>query len=178
MVSEKGELLLRELQALFEVDNLLGDSRQVVVVPAGSAYRQYLDLFAYICQPRRPFKRVERMAFYCRGRIEREIPLIRHVVDDADFSRLHAEELKGSVEPTARELGALIERSLDTGIRQAGQLQKVFLLTAPSDPQTVQLEQPILNDATDANGRTTAWVMMQRYASLSPRSKPRDGPQS
>jgi len=35
LVSEKEELL-RELQALFEEDNLVGDPRQVVVVPAGT----------------------------------------------------------------------------------------------------------------------------------------------
>ena len=86
LVSEKEELLLRELQALFEVDNLLGDPRGVVVVPAGNAYREYLELSAYICQPRRAFKPVERMAFYCRGKIEREIPLVRHVVDEVEFT--------------------------------------------------------------------------------------------
>jgi hypothetical protein len=67
LVSEKEELLLRELQALFEEDNLLGDPRQVVVVPARNAYREYLEYGAYVCQPRRHFKPVERMAFYCRG---------------------------------------------------------------------------------------------------------------
>jgi hypothetical protein len=43
---------------------------------------------------------------------------------------------------------------------------KVFLLTGAGDPETVILERPIRNDATDASGRTTAWVQMQRYASL------------
>jgi len=167
LVSEKEQLLLRELQALFEVDNLLGDPRQVVVVPAGHAYRQYLDLSAYMCQPGRPFKHVERMAFYCRGRIEREIPEIRHVIDNVDFSREHADELKASGDPIDQELGALIDLALDSGARPPGQLEKVFLLTDPDGPQTVRLEQPIVNDAVDKSGRTTAWVMMQRYASLS-----------
>jgi hypothetical protein len=71
-----------ELQALFEEDNLLGDPRQVVVVPARDAYPEYLEYGAYVCQPRRSFKPVERMAFYCRGQIEREIPLIRHVMEE------------------------------------------------------------------------------------------------
>jgi hypothetical protein len=53
-----------------------------VVVPARNAYPEYLEYGAYVCQPRRPFKPVERMAFYCRGQIEREIPLIRHVMEE------------------------------------------------------------------------------------------------
>jgi hypothetical protein len=166
LVSEKEELLLRELQALFEADNLLGDPRQVVVVPAANAYRQYLDLSAYMCQPRRPFKHVERIAFYCRGRIEREVPLIRHVVDDVEFSREHAEELRASRNPFGPEIAGLIERALDTGVRPAGHLEKVFLLSGPDDPETVHLNEPIVNDAVDKRGQTTAWVMMQRYASL------------
>ena len=157
---------MRELQALFEVENLLGDPRQVVVVPAGSAYREYLDHAAYICQPRRPFKAVERMAFYCRGRIEREIPKIRHVVDEVEFSTSHVQDLRASDDPMAAGLATLIEQLLEAGPRQEGELFKVFLLTRPDDADTVRLEQPIINDTMDASGRTTAWVMMQRYASL------------
>jgi hypothetical protein len=166
LVSEKEELLLRELQTLFEVDNLLGDPRQVVVVPARSAYGDYLQLSAYLCQPRRPFKRVERVAFYRRGQIEREVPLVRHVADEVLFTREHAAELRASAVPFAAELGALIERTLDAGIRPEGQLEKVFLLSAPDDPETVRLEAPVVNDLTDHNGRPTAWTMMQRYVAL------------
>ena len=167
LVSEKEELLLRELQALFEVDNLLGDPRGVVVVPAGNAYREYLELSAYICQPRRAFKPVERMAFYCRGKIEREIPLVRHVVDEVEFTREDAERLRSSRDPLDVEVADLVVRALDERRKPEGTLSKVFLLSGPDDPETVRLEASIANDATDANGRTTAWVMMQRYASLS-----------
>jgi hypothetical protein len=166
LVSEKEELLLRELQALFEEDNLLGDPRQVVVVPARNAYREYLEHGAYVCQPRRPFKPVERMAFYCRGQIEREIPLIRRVMDEVEFSRENADVLRASGEATGGETAALIERLLGAGTRQEGEVYKVFLLTRSGDPETVILERPIRNDATDATGRTSAWVQMQRYASL------------
>lgn len=166
LVSEKEELLLRELQALFEEDNLLGDPRQVVVVPAGKAYREYLQYGAYVCQPRRPFKPVERMAFYCRGQIEREIPMIRHVMDEVEFSQENADVLRASGEATAGETAELIERLLEAGPRQEGDVHKVFLLTGHGDPETVILERPIRNDATDASGRTTAWVQMQRYASI------------
>jgi len=167
LVSEKEELLLRELQALFEDDNLLGDPRQVVVVPARSAYPEYLDYHAYVCQPRRPFKAVERMAFYRRGQIEREMPLIRRVMDEVEFSSEHADELRSSSDPLNQEVADLIGRLLESSPRQEGEPYKVFLLTPPGDAGTLLLEQPIANDATDSNGRTTAWVQMQRYASIS-----------
>jgi hypothetical protein len=166
LVSVKEELLLRELQTLFEVDNLLGDPRQVVVVPARSAYGDYLQLSAYLCQPRRPFKRVERIAFYRRGQIEVDVPLVRHVADEVLVTREHAVELRASAAPFGAERGELIERTLDAGIRPDGGLEKVFLLTGPSDPETIRLGAPVLNDLTDHNGRPTAWTMMQRYVSI------------
>jgi hypothetical protein len=165
LVSEK-EALLRELQALFEEDNLLGDPRQVVVVPARDAYPEYLEYGAYVCQPRRSFRPVERMAFYCRGQIEREIPLIRHVLDEVEFSRENADVLRTSGKSAARETAELIERLLEAGPRQEGEFFKVFLLTGAGDPETVILERLIRNDATDASGRTIAWVRNQRYTSL------------
>lgn len=165
LVSEKEELLLRELQALFEVDNLLGDPRQVVVVPAGNAYADYQKVSAYLCQPGRPFKPVERLAFYCRGQIEREVPMIRHIADEIVFSPEQAEALRATNAPFCVEIADLIERSVELGIRPAGSLEKVFLLSGPDDPATMKLDQPIHNDATDANGRNVAWVMMQRYVS-------------
>ena len=67
----------------------------------------------------------------------------------------------------------VVTRTLASGSRQSGLRQKVFLLTPPDDPLTVRLDQPIPNDAIDANGRPTAWVMMQRYASLSDLRKAR-----
>jgi len=166
LVSDKEELLLRELQALFEEDNLLGDPRQVVVVPARTAYGEYLEYGAYVCQPRRSFKPVERMAFYRHGQIEREIPAIRHVDNEVEFSRQNATDLQARDDAISHEIAKLIERMIETGPRPEGAAFKVFLLTRPDDPSTIILDGPILNDATDSNGRTAAWVQMQRYASL------------
>lgn len=166
LVSEKEELLLRELQALFEEDNLLGDPRQVVIVPAANAYLEYVQHGAYVCQPRRFFRPVERMAFYRRGRIEREIPQIRAVRDEVEFSEENIDRLRASGEPIDREIGDLIDILLKAGPRQPGELFKVFLLTPADDPATVTLEQPIANDTSDATGRARPWVQMQRYAAL------------
>ncbi len=166
LVSELERLLLRELQALFEVDGLLGDPRQVLVVPAASAYGHYLQLSAYMCQPGRPFKPVERLAFYCRGKIEREVPRIRHIADHVAFTDETVATLRASGGTLDAELADLVERAVLAAVRPAGALEKVFLLTPPGDPETMTLDQPIVNDTIDQNGRPTAWVMMQRYTSL------------
>ena len=166
LVSEKEELLLRELQALFEADDLLGDRREVVVVPAARAYAEYLDTSAYVCQPRRPFKTVDRMAFYCRGKIEREVPGVKHVFDEVELTQEHAAQLEGTGTPTSVQLARVIRKTLERETRLHGDISKVFLLTAPDESDTVRLVEPIANDATDGNGRTTAWVMMQRYVTL------------
>jgi hypothetical protein len=107
------------------------------------------------------------MASYRRGRIEAEIPLIRHVSDHVEFSPQNAAEVRASGEPNPEEVADLVERLLEVGPRKEGQLFKVFLLTRRDDPGTAILGEAIPNDAVDANGRTTAWVQLQRYASLS-----------
>ena len=92
---------------------------------------------------------------------------MRHVVDEVEFTREDAERLRSSRDPLDVEVADLVVRALDERRKPEGTLSKVFLLSGPDDPETVRLEASIANDATDANGRTTAWVMMQRYASLS-----------
>ena len=49
IVTEQARFLLRELQALLEIDGLL-DIENVVVVAAREAYPEYLERAAYVCQ--------------------------------------------------------------------------------------------------------------------------------
>ena len=166
LVSEKEELLLRELQALFEVDNLLGDPRGVVVVPAGRAHREYLDprpTSASRVGPSSPSSGWPSTA--ADGSSARS----RACGTSSTRSSSPGPTLNAAVvrDPLDAEVADLIERALDERRKSEGTLSKVFLLSGPDDPETERLEAPIANDATDANGRTTAWVMMQRYASLS-----------
>ncbi len=49
MVSEREQFLLRELQRLFEEDELLAPAEDTVVVAARNAYPEYLRLSAYLC---------------------------------------------------------------------------------------------------------------------------------
>ena len=69
VVSEREEFLLRELQDMLAAENLLGSNKDVVVVPARFAWVEYKKYHAYICQPERNFRKVNRMAFYSERKI-------------------------------------------------------------------------------------------------------------
>src|SRR5438128_2154107 len=84
-VSEQTRYLLRELQALFIEDGLLA-RREVVIVAARTAYPEYLEYRAYVCQPDRTFADAERMAFYATGAIKPEGPKMRYVVPQVPFT--------------------------------------------------------------------------------------------
>jgi hypothetical protein len=55
LIGEQTRFLLAELVALFEADGLLTND-DVVVVAARSAWQEYLDYSAYVCQPDRSFR--------------------------------------------------------------------------------------------------------------------------
>jgi hypothetical protein len=135
--------------------------RDVLVVAARVAYREYLTYHAYVCQPGRSFREVERMGFYRNGHIEPEFPVIRAIEDHIPFTLEHAATLRTTESAVNREIAALIERMLDDGVRSDIEVLKVFLLTPPGDPQTVTLAQGINHDSA---GRGSAWTMGQRYA--------------
>ncbi len=87
VVGEHAVFLLRELQALFVEDGLLDPGADVVVVPARSAYPEYLEHFAYVCQPRRTLKPgLTHLAFYVDRTIKELVPAIRYVEHEVVFS--------------------------------------------------------------------------------------------
>lgn len=157
VVSEREEFLLRELQAMLLNEELVSTANDVVVVAARDALPEYLRYHAYICQPLRAFQPVQRMAFYTQGQIDPHVPKILAVHERVELT---AENYDG-------ELGTLIQRLLDeTPRRVKGQANKVIFLSAPDSPDTVVLANPVLNDLTTKNGRTSAFTQGQRYTSL------------
>ena len=70
VVSEREAFLLRELQAMLAEEELISAANDVVVVPARNAWPEYREFHAYVCQPKRPFQGVRRMAFYTAGAIQ------------------------------------------------------------------------------------------------------------
>jgi hypothetical protein len=156
VISEREAFLLRELQAMLSEEKLIQAASDAVVVPARDAWPEYGQYHAYVCQPRRAFQHVQRMAFYTAGAIQVRVPMILKTQDEVLFEpRIHS----GPV-------GALVDRMLAAGIRKKGQLYKVMLLSPPEDPRTLKLERPIENDLTAASGRVTAFTQNQRYVAL------------
>ena len=155
VVSEREAFLLRELQNMLLAEELVGSATDVVVVAARSAWPEYNEIHAYICQPNRPFQQVSRVAFYSKGQVYPLVPKILNSYQVIDMK-------KGVYEGA---LGRLVARILDEKRRTEGESFKVLLLSAPDSPDTLRLSAPILNDAKSKTGKPTAFTMSQRYVS-------------
>lgn len=156
VVSEREAFLLRELQTMFEEENLLAAADEVLVVAALWALDEYRDRSAYVCQPNRPFRDVERMAFYTMGEIAPVVPKIVETFEAVEFRR-------GAYQG---RLGEVVDALVDRALRQEGRHYKVMLLTAPDDRETIRLKGPVVNDLTSETGRNIAFTQGQRYVSL------------
>lgn len=153
VVSEREAFLLRELQSMLEAEGLLANPNDVVVVAARSAWDEYNEIHAYVCQPKRSFQQVSRIGFYSKGNIYSLVPSILETHDDVEMIR---DAYDGN-------LGALVNRLVDEDRREEGRRFKVFLLSAPDSPDTLKLPQPIPNDKKSKTGKGTAFTMSQRY---------------
>lgn len=165
LVDGQTKFLLSELVALYEADGLL-TTDDTVIVAARSAWPEYRRFNAYTCQPNRSFRAgLTHFGFYTDGAIQPLIPRIRAQHPAIVFSREKIQSLRDEGEI---ELAELIEGNLDpeSGRRTEGSVHDVVLLTAPDDPETVDLGDPIVNDVTAASGRPWAWTLSQRYSRL------------
>jgi len=157
VVSEREAFLLRELQAMFEAEELLANPNDVVVVAARSAWQEYNDIHAYVCQPKRSFQQVTRIGFYSKGNIYPLVPMILETFEDVELSR---DCFKG-------KLGELVNRLLEEDRREEGRRFKIMLLSSPDSPKTLKLPRPIPNNKKSKAGKGTAFTMGRRYVSSS-----------
>jgi hypothetical protein len=153
VISEREAYLLRELQRMLVEEGLLGFAKDTVIVAAKRAWSVYQQWHAYLCQPDRPFQPVQYLGFYVDGQV---LPVIPRILEVHDRVVLEPGQQAG-------RLGAVVKAVLDTGARARGDEQKIFLLSAPHDPQTVVLPAPIPNDLRSSAGRVSAFTMGQRY---------------
>lgn len=136
-----------------------------VVVPARDAWPLYDAVGAYICQPGRSFRPVERIAFYADGEIKPDVPRILDRWDQIDWSEQEAERLAGGA-TRDRRLSEIISTSRALGV-PAGRHQ-VFDLTRPGHPDHRTLAGPLPHGA---RGRGSAFVQRQRYSSMAELSR-------
>ncbi|MFI2472738.1 hypothetical protein [Nocardia xishanensis] len=132
-----------------------------VVVAARNAWSLYQEAFAYVCQPGRFFRSVDRMAFYVHSQIQKEVPRIRHRRDNVEWSSSSADRLRSSTDPNDRKIAAVIDQSRTAGWTEG--TYQVFLLTRPGDPAHRSLETALPHYGC---GRGTAFTQRQRYVSL------------
>ena len=161
VISEREEFLLRELQKMLLAEQLIGSSRNVLVIPARNAWPMYNELHAYICQAGRAFQPVKHIAFYAGNQIYPLVPSIQgQPHDQVIFER----------GKNHGRLGQVVDQAIDGSERADWPykftVHKVFLLSAPDAPETVRLEEPVLNDVTSKGGQRTAFTQHQRYVSL------------
>jgi hypothetical protein len=142
---------------MLEAENLLSAADEVLVVPARLALTEYRELSAYVCQPNRAFRQVERMAFYTLGEIAPFVPKIAEIHDAVEFRR--------GAHPG--RLGNIVDDLIDRSRREEGRYYKVMLLTPEDDGETIRLSAPIANDRTSDAGRHVAFTQGHCYVSLS-----------
>jgi hypothetical protein len=144
--------------------NVSSPARDVVIVPANSAYGFYHRHSAYVCQAWRAFREnVTHLGFYTRGTIQPEIPNILARRNNVEFTEANADRLRATGDPTDAAIADLILRTLGFHDRVRGDFHDVFLLTPPADKRTVVLPHSISHDT---KGRGSAWVQRQRYVLL------------
>ncbi len=171
LVSEHARFLLRELQALL-IEDALVDNDDVVVVAARVAYPEYLEHGVYVCQPNRAFRDgLTHMAFYAESAIQPQVARIIHRADPVPFTEEEAAK-RDRAGGVATRVAEAIRTLLALGARTEGNEYGVFVLSGPSDPETVQLAAPIVNDTVAQSGRSWAWTMGQRYTSLARLTRP------
>ncbi len=179
LASEQEKVLLRELVQMFLAEGLLGSDRSdsVLIIPARQAIYDYIEYSAYLCQPNRSFQNVEYLGFYHSGAIDRRIakllapPIesvllteegVQNLIDINDQNKIN----KGN--KIISEESIMMLQDLVTKLEplRYNDTMKVFFLSSPDAPETIQLKQDIQNDLKSYSGRPSAFTMGQRYVSL------------
>lgn len=133
-----------------------------VVVPAAEAWPLYQSVNAYVCQPGRTFRPVERLAFYADREIKPEVPRVLSRTDFVRWTDKEAARLKTANSPQDQRLSEIISASRAAGWAE-GRYQ-VFDLTRPGDPEHLTLPAAVAHAGT---GRGSAFVQRQRYTTAS-----------
>ena len=132
-----------------------------VVVAARNAWALYEQVYAYVCQPGRAFRTVDRIAFYAGREIKKDVPKVLHRRDNVEWTPDEADRLRKSDDRFDRKIAQVIDVARTTN--WTGGLYQVFLLTRPSDPAHRQLSACLPHGG---NGRGSAFTQRERYVSL------------
>lgn len=134
----------------------------MVIVAARSAWPEYNEFHAYVCQPNRSFQQVARLGFYSKGVIYPLVPKILEVHDDVEM-------VQGK---HSGKLGELVDHLVTSSLRLTDQRYKVILLSPPDLSSTLKLDAEIPNDKRSKSGKPTAFTMGVIWRLTSPGSLP------
>lgn len=155
---------LRGLQRVSSVSakRPVAPARDVIVVAATDAWPLYDEMkqHAYVFPAGRSIKVSEYIAFYADQEIKPIVPRITHRFDAVDWNDGNARRLIRSSGAIDQRLGRLIAASRTRAWQES--VYRVFLLSGPTDPETVVLPHPIDHSA---RGRGSAFVRSHRYLS-------------
>lgn len=169
VISEREEFLLREFQKLLADEGVLAPDKNVVVIAAPVGWYTYKTYHCYVGPANRPL-RAKYLAFYGKGEIQELVPEILDFQDEVVFRRGLPGEIGKLVdqllEKAARDPDATKWHEGDTQTFALGEIAKVVLLTAPDDPRTVKLAQPVKNDKKSRSGKNVAFTQWQTYVTL------------
>lgn len=155
VVSERDTFLLKQLQIMMREESLLESDKEILVVAANRAWPEYNKIQAYVCQPGRSFQDVNYIAFYCDGEIKPIIPKIKASEDN----------IRLDPESKLAQFKTVITMLLNGKLREQGDINKIMLLSAPNDSETIKLPKPIGNDLKSETGRGIAFTQGHRYVS-------------
>lgn len=145
--------------------------RNVLVVPAADTWTLYEQkrAHAYICPPERSFRNFEYIGFYADQEIKPKIALVTHQFDAVDFNQKNAKRLKKTGSEVDHKLGSVIGISMSQ--MSASGIYRVFLLTGPTDDETITLDSPITHGK---RGKGSAFAQRSRYFAKSQLTSARD----
>ncbi len=136
----------------------------LVVAASQHAWSMYQRYSAYLCQPGRSFRNVDRLAFYAHGAIKDRVPQILARRDEVHIDPQTVDKLSCSTDQVDRDVADLVERMLAYG-EFVGNRNQVFLLSDYDDPKTLKLPHPVKNVKRDKNGKLTALTFGHGYTS-------------
>ena len=134
-----------------------GFAKDTVIVAARHAWCDYERVHAYVCDAGRSFQPIQYLGFYINKQI---FPLVARILEVHDHVLFERGRHEGRV-------AEIVEGLLDEGLHAPLPFEgKVFVLSAPHDPETIRLAGPIVNDLRSARGRVAPFTRGQRYVRL------------
>ena len=168
--SEREAFLLNELILMLRYDGLLSRPSNVAVVAASSAWYMYKTLPVYRCARSLPLRTgIEYMAFYSQGEIQPIVAKVKAIVDPLNLTD---EDSVNLIESAAtKELALDLRQRIHEGSGELGwfdgEFKVVFLGELGDGNNTVELNNPIVNDKTSENGKSVAFTYGKpRYFTL------------